>query len=99
MKHYRLGDLLGNNFDIVIRDAEPASLEHRVNEINTTVSEGIPNYFGLQRFGASRPVTHLVGEWILKGNYEQAVITYVGQAFDGEAEHVREIRNKVFNHP
>jgi tRNA pseudouridine13 synthase len=87
-----LGDLLGNNFEIVIRDAEPASLEHRVNEISTTVSEGIPNYFGLQRFGATRPVTHLVGEWILKGDYEQAVMTYVGLAFDGEAEHVREIR-------
>jgi tRNA pseudouridine13 synthase len=87
-----LGDLLGNHFDIVIRDTEPADLEHRVNAINTTVSEGIPNYFGLQRFGATRPVTHLVGEWILKGDYEQAVITYVGQAFDGEAERVREIR-------
>jgi len=87
-----LGDLLGNRFDIVIRDAEPAGLLQRVTSINTTVSEGIPNYFGLQRFGATRPVTHLVGEWILRGNYEQAVITYVGEAFDGEAEHVREIR-------
>ena len=63
-----------------------------MNAINTTVSEGIPNYFGLQRFGATRPVTHLVGEWILKGDYEQAVMTYVGLAFDGEAERVREIR-------
>ncbi len=87
-----LGDLLGNQFDILIRDADPVDLEQRVNAINTTVSEGVPNYFGLQRFGATRPVTHLVGEWILKGDYEQAVITYVGQAFDGEAEHVREIR-------
>ena len=89
-----LGDLLGNHFDIVIRDAEPVELEQRVHAINTTVSEGIPNYFGLQRFGATRPVTHLVGEWILKGDYEQAVMTYVGLAFDGEAEHVREIRSK-----
>jgi tRNA pseudouridine13 synthase len=87
-----LGDLLGNQFDIVIRDAEPSCLEERVNAITTTISQGIPNYFGLQRFGATRPVTHLVGEWILKGDYEQAVMTYVGLAFDGEAEHVREIR-------
>ena len=89
-----LGDLLGNHFDIIIRDAEPACLEERVDAINTTVSEGIPNYFGLQRFGATRPVTHLVGEWILKGDYEQAVMTYVGLAFDGEPEHVREVRSK-----
>ena len=91
-----LGDLLGNHFDIIIRDAEPACLEERVDAINTTVSEGIPNYFGLQRFGATRPVTHLVGEWILKGDYEQAVMTYVGLAFDGEPEHVREVRSKFF---
>jgi tRNA pseudouridine13 synthase len=87
-----LGDLLGNRFDIVIRDAEPADLEPRVHAINQTVCEGIPNYFGLQRFGATRPVTHLVGEWILRGNFEQAVMTYVGEAFSGEPENVRAIR-------
>ena len=91
-----LGDLLGNHFDIVIRDADPADLEQRVSAINTTVSLGIPNYFGLQRFGATRPVTHLVGEWILKGDYEQAVMSYAGQAFDGEPEQVREIRTAFF---
>ena len=87
-----LGDLLGNRFDIVIRDTEPADLEPRVHAINNTVCQGIPNYFGLQRFGATRPVTHLVGEWILRGNFEQAVITYVGEAFSGEPENVRAIR-------
>ncbi|MDD1695418.1 MAG: tRNA pseudouridine(13) synthase TruD [Methanoregula sp.] len=87
-----LGDLLGNRFDIVIRDADPSGLEQRVRAINTTVSDGIPNYFGLQRFGATRPVTHLVGKWILRGDYEQAVMSYVGEAFDGEPENVRAIR-------
>jgi len=88
-----LGDLLGNRFDILIRDTEPADLEQRVHAINNTVCQGIPNYFGLQRFGATRPVTHLVGEWILRGNFEQAVITYVGQAFSGEPENVRAVRS------
>ena len=41
----------------------------------------MPNYFGLQRFGATRPVTHLVGECILHGDFEKAVITYIGLAF------------------
>jgi len=87
-----LGDLLGNCFDIVIRDTDPVDLEQRVQEINNTISKGIPNYFGLQRFGATRPVTHLVGECILRGNFEQAVITYVGEAFGGEPENVRAVR-------
>jgi tRNA pseudouridine13 synthase len=87
-----LGDLEGNRFDIVIRDTEPSDLEPRVHAINKTICEGIPNYFGLQRFGATRPVTHLVGEWILRGNFEQAVMTYVGEAFAGEPENVRAVR-------
>ena len=87
-----LGDLQGNRFDITIRDADPADLETRVQTITETIREGIPNYFGIQRFGAIRPVTHLVGEWILKRDFEQAVVTYIGKEYPGEQEHVRAVR-------
>jgi tRNA pseudouridine13 synthase len=53
----------------------------------------VPNYFGLQRFGAIRPVTHRVGEWILRGNYEQAVLMYVGMEFPGEPDEIKAIRS------
>jgi tRNA pseudouridine13 synthase len=88
-----LGDLQGNRFDITIRDCQPADLETRVRATSETICRAVPNYFGLQRFGATRPVTHLVGEWILRGDYEKAVITYVGLAFPGEPDHVRSIRS------
>jgi tRNA pseudouridine13 synthase len=88
-----LGDLLGNRFDIMIRDPDPAELESRVRRVSETVAYGVPNYFGLQRFGAIRPVTHRVGEWILRGDYEQAVLTYVGMEFPGEPEEIKEIRS------
>jgi len=87
-----LGELLGNRFDILIRDCEPAELDTRVQQISGTVNQAVPNYFGLQRFGATRPVTHLVGECILRGDFEGAVITYVGKAFPGEPEYVRAVR-------
>ena len=87
-----LGDLLGNRFDIMIRDCQQAGLETRVHATSQIICQAVPNYFGLQRFCATRPVTHLVGEWILKGDYEKAVLTYVGLAFPGEPEHVRSIR-------
>lgn len=87
-----LGDLLGNRFDLVIRDAGPDGLETRVQEITQAISSGVPNYFGLQRFGAIRPVTHTVGEWILRGDYEQAVMTYIGLPFPYENERVQETR-------
>jgi tRNA pseudouridine13 synthase len=88
-----LGDLQGNRFDIVIRDPEPADLADRVQSISETAAAGVPNYFGLQRFGAIRPVTHRVGEWILRGDYEQAVLTYVGMEFPGEPDEMKAIRS------
>ncbi|HSA38229.1 MAG TPA: tRNA pseudouridine(13) synthase TruD [Methanoregula sp.] len=87
-----LGDLSGNRFNIVIRDTDPQDLAENVQSISETVAGGVPNYFGIQRFGAIRPVTHRVGEWILKGDYEQAVLTYVGMEFPREPETIRSIR-------
>ena len=66
-----LGDLTGNRFEIVVRDAkEPENIDF-------VKKYGFPNYFGPQRFGGGN--THLVGKEILKGNLEQAaklILTY-----------------------
>ena len=91
-----LGDLQGNRFDIIIRDTDPLDLETRVRTTTETASQGVPNYFGIQRFGATRPVTHLVGECILRGDFEQAVMTYIGKEFQGEPENVRAVRSAFF---
>jgi tRNA pseudouridine13 synthase len=88
-----LGDLLGNRFDITIRDPDPVDLAGQVHSVTETVAAGVPNYFGIQRFGAIRPVTHRVGEWILKGDYEQAVLTYIGMEFPGEPDGIKAIRS------
>ncbi|MDP2795984.1 MAG: tRNA pseudouridine(13) synthase TruD [Methanoregula sp.] len=87
-----LGQLLGNRFDLVIRDTQSPDLARQVQTLTGTASDGVPNYFGLQRFGAIRPVTHRVGEWILRRDFEQAVVTYVGQEFPGEVDPVKTIR-------
>jgi tRNA pseudouridine13 synthase len=87
-----LGDLKGNRFDVAIRECNAADLEKRVQEIAISVSSGVPNYYGLQRFGGIRPVTHKVGERILSGDFEGAVVTYIGQAFPLEQENIRHIR-------
>jgi tRNA pseudouridine13 synthase len=87
-----LGDLSGNRFEICIRDADQEDLAGRVAAVTTTAAQSFPNYFGLQRFGVIRPLTHRVGELILRGEYEQAVATYVGQAFPLEREEIRMAR-------
>jgi tRNA pseudouridine13 synthase len=91
-----LGDLAGNRFTIYLRDTTPDELEERVHTTTETVSQGIPNYFGLQRFGATRPVTHIVGESILRRDFEQAVVTYIGMVFPGESDQARAARTAFF---
>jgi len=53
---------------------------------------GVPNYFGQQRFGSRRPVTHEVGLALLREGFEAAVLAYVGNPSDREPERTREAR-------
>ena len=53
---------------------------------------GVPNYFGQQRFGSMRPVTHEIGLAIARGDYEAAVLAYVGSPSEREPESTREAR-------
>jgi tRNA pseudouridine13 synthase len=88
------GDLLGNRFDILIRDVTCPNLPTRLTEISDDIEKGIPNYYGIQRFGGVRPITHRVGEHILTADYEKAVLTYIGLAFPQEAESIRNVRDE-----
>jgi tRNA pseudouridine13 synthase len=86
-----LGDLAGNRFSIRIRDCDEENVTY-VPEITDTVKNGIPNYYGLQRFGSQKPITHRVGSAILHGKYKEAVDIYIGDAFPNEADEVKAAR-------
>ena len=59
-------DMIGNHFTIKI--SEPTSSPSQFNDYDK-----ILNFHGYQRFGSSRPVTHLVGKSILQRNFLEAV--------------------------
>nr|WP_034497948.1 tRNA pseudouridine(13) synthase TruD [Buttiauxella agrestis] len=57
----RLGALKGNNFTLVLRDvSDRAELEQRLNKI---LHQGVPNYFGSQRFGIAGNNLHQAVRW------------------------------------
>ncbi|QSZ66639.1 tRNA pseudouridine(13) synthase TruD [Methanofollis aquaemaris] len=87
-----LGGLAGNRFSIMVRGCTGPALQATVEACTAAAATGLPNYFGLQRFGVVRPVTHLVGREILRGDYQAAVDTYVGLAFPDESPDVQETR-------
>ena len=58
--------MIGNHFKIVIQDCKNGL---------TSFSEHdkILNFYGYQRFGSKRPVTHLIGKAIVQKNFKKAV--------------------------
>ncbi|WP_424359868.1 tRNA pseudouridine(13) synthase TruD [Methanocella sp. MCL-LM] len=95
-----LGDLAGNNFDIRLSGIgiPVQELEARLTAITgeITTAGGVPNYFGYQRFGIRRPITHLVGEKLVKGDLEGAAMDYIARSFPDENPENIEVRNYVF---
>jgi len=94
-----IGDLVGNRFTIRIRDTALRGNDLRSSLEGTEASlralGGFPNYFGVQRFGTVRPVTHLVGRAIVKGDLEQAALLYIGNPSDEEDEQSRAAREAL----
>ncbi len=87
-----LGDLEGNRFAITIRDCRADDLAAQAAEVCGAAACGLPNYFGIQRFGGLRPVTHTVGLHILRGEFDEAVRVYVGEAHEIEPEETKRAR-------
>ncbi len=85
-----LGDLWGNRFTIKSKD-----MGLKTGELAENPPRDIPNYFGIQRFGEKRPVTHLVGKAIVKEDLEKAVKTYLAWIGPGERDETKEARAKL----
>ena len=91
-----IGDLVGNRFQIVVRDLAVAV--DRVNSIAEETARqirsfgGFPNFFGIQRFGSVRAITHVVGRHIVRGEFKEAVQTYVANPIEGEGSESYEVR-------
>ena len=94
-----IGDLVGNQFEITVKDCtmDPSRIKETVEADAQTIKRtgGFPNYFGVQRFGAVRPVTHLVGERLVRGDIEGAVRTYISFTTEEEDEELRTLRKQL----
>ncbi len=95
------GDLAGNAFEIRIRDPDSPKHATEITEqlqefgIGSEESVGVPNYFGQQRFGSQRPVSHEVGLAIVREDWEGAVLSYVGNSSERERGQTQAVRDFV----
>ncbi len=82
-------DMIGNHFKIKIEDAN----FEKIFEFND--SNNILNFFGYQRFGSRRPVSHLIGRSILQRNFDHAVETLISHTSEYDFTENNKIREKL----
>ncbi len=80
-------DMIGNHFKIKISDCS--------NDISFTEHDKILNFYGYQRFGSQRPVTHLIGKSILQRNFQQTVDLILSFTSPYDSKENTEIRQKL----
>lgn len=93
----KLGNLSGNRFKVVVReiDLPENKIKKRIEKTREKLSSGFPNFFGLQRFGVVRPITHLVGEKIIVGDIEGAVKVYLCETFECVEDEEKRAREEL----
>lgn len=88
----KIGDLKGNRFRVVLRDADEQALKNLKRVVS---SEKVGNYFGLQRFGSLRNDNYKIGYLILKRKFAEAVFAYLTGFGAGESEEVKRAKKKL----
>ncbi|MCL4324354.1 MAG: tRNA pseudouridine(13) synthase TruD [Candidatus Thermoplasmatota archaeon] len=97
-----LGYLYGNLFELTVSRVH-LSEEEVLQRTEATILElkeagGFPNYFGPQRFGEIRPVTHLVGRALVRESVEAAVQVYLTASCEGENLEGAQARREYAEH-
>lgn len=81
-------NMIGNHFKIKITDCKK-----NLNEFNE--QDKILNFYGYQRFGSKRPVTHLIGKAIVQRNFDKAVELILSFTSPYDSKENNEIREKL----
>jgi len=87
----KTGHLRGNEFIIKLRDVDISRLDDVRSILRLLEKNGVPNYFGPQRFGA-RGDTWEIGKEIIKGNFSAAANVLAGNRGELDTGSVSEAR-------
>ena len=93
----KLGSNWGNHFEITIRNIKPKGNEKKkIEELLALLrAHGFTNYYGLQRFGTFRPNSHLLGRFILEGEFKKAFDELVIATYSSELPQSQRVREDL----
>jgi len=92
----KLGGLWGNRFKIRVYFDE--SDLRPVRQMFSSIDKDdmyFPNYFGPQRFGTNRPISHIIGRHLINDDVESAVMSYLGDSVSNENKEIQKARKLV----
>jgi tRNA pseudouridine13 synthase len=91
--------LLGNSFQVRIKNVKHPKtvIKRRTAKTIEELHElgGIPNFFGHQRFGTTRSITHLVGKGFVNGNLKKAAMSFLAKPSPYEHPESRQARQEL----
>jgi tRNA pseudouridine13 synthase len=91
--------LFGNSFQVRIKKVKHPKtvIEKRAAKTIEELHElgGIPNFFGHQRFGTTRSITHLVGKNFVMGNLKRAAMVFLAKPSPYEHPESRQARQEL----
>jgi tRNA pseudouridine13 synthase len=93
-----IGDLWGNHFNIKIRGIDNFNEAIKVTPLifdEIKKFQGIPNFFGYQRFGIKRTINHIIGKLLVKRKFKEATIKFLTEIGDNESERNKNYRREI----
>jgi tRNA pseudouridine13 synthase len=81
--------IYGNRFTIVLRSVDVKCAEEALEALQKTA---VPNYYGYQRFGTIRPVSHLLGKALLRKDPEAFFDVMFCRVFPYESDAAKKAR-------
>jgi tRNA pseudouridine13 synthase len=81
--------IYGNRFTIVLRSVDVKCAEEALEALQKTA---VPNYYGYQRFGTIRPVSHLLGKALLRKDAEAFLDIMFCRIFPHESDSAKKAR-------
>ncbi len=85
----------GNIFNIRLISDNEEEIQSRLTIISK--NPYLPAYIGYQRFGTKRPITHVVGRYLLKKEWCKAIEYILSIPFYSESEIMRDVRKMIYN--
>lgn len=87
----KVGHLAGNRFVIRVRQVEQTVIPTVEKVLEILGDQGVPNFFGEQRFG-NRANTHRLGELLVRQDAPEFVAEYLGRPQNSETKAVQAAR-------